>query len=248
MARQVLTPAVATPRGTALTLSAVGLVADGNAIPGEGNIVVLYHNAASGGNGINAVAIAAPQNDNYLLTTTPGTSAPAAGTLVMGPFVVPHLFLQSDGRIWLNHAFGDAQLKVSAIQLPVTRSGEAPVTATPPSSRVVVPPVAVHMRGAALTWVGASANGHAFANSGATYLLVNNQSASALIVPISLGGKVRVPNGSSDFAFTAENLAVAANTLMVFGPLRPDLYNQADGSVYFGVSPQTSVTLATFEA
>lgn len=248
MPRQIITPIESSPRGATVSLASVGLAADGNAIPADGNVIALYHNASGAGNNINFVSVASTEIDGYALTTTPGQNAPVGGTLVLGPCLMPNLLIQSDGRIWIDHGSGDAQLKVAAIRLPVVRGGEALITATPPVGRVIVPPVTVHAKGANLAWIAASANGHAFANSGATYLLVNNQSASALVVPISIGGKIRVPNSTADFAVTLENLSVGANSMKVFGPFRPDLYNQPDGSVYFGIGPQSSVTAATFEA
>ena len=95
--------------------------------------------------------------------------------------------------------------------------------------------------GAALTMVAAdAADGMKFPNDGRTELLIENGDSSAKTVTIT---SVPCSHGRlGDLVLT-----VGAGAREIIGPLDPSLFNQTSGadmgSVYFGISDATSVTV-----
>lgn len=88
-----------------------------------------------------------------------------------------------------------------------------------------------------------AANGMYFPNNGSCYLHVKNAGGGACTVTIS-----NAPNiGPDGLAVTARTVVVPATTGdSKIGPFPPNVYNQADGSVYVDFSTATGVTVGVF--
>lgn len=102
--------------------------------------------------------------------------------------------------------------------------------------------VAPSIDGTVLALAAANVDGHAFANDGRRYLLVNNTSAAAITITAITPGDVE------GLAIADRGIAVAAGVMELVGPFTPSTFNQRSGvdqgKVYLDFSAVAGVTIA----